>query len=276
MRVLTYGYDSQLLRSQSFQSIQEISLGLITKMRSVGLGEPSSRPVIFIAHSLGGIVVKEAITCIANSPPFEATLMPKIKGVIFFGVPNRGMRISHLLPLVEHQPNEPLVQSLREGSFYLEHLDARFHGISSMRQIDLVSIYETQKSPTPKVSVYSSDDELCLGFTQLSSDGQWRKDGAFEILVQMDSAIQRGTRPENRHPIDKDHSNLVKFSENEDDLTAALYFFRSLHDSLTSHKYSGIDGQTKAKQSLPPNTTTQMSGPAANLLSHQQKKQTRK
>lgn len=156
MRVLTYGYDSHLLGSQSFQSIREISLALITKMRSIGLAEPSSKPLLFLAHSLGGIVVKEAIARIANSPPLEATFMWKVKRVIFFGVPNRGMRISHLLPLVEQQPNEPLVQTLAEGSSYLEHLDAQFYGISSMRQVDLVSIYETHKSPTPQVSVLLS------------------------------------------------------------------------------------------------------------------------
>jgi hypothetical protein len=152
-RVITYGYDSQLLDSESFQTIRNISLALISKMSSVGFPDHSSKPIQFLAHSLGGIVVKQAIIQIANSPALERSLLPKIKKVIFFGVPNRGMRISHLLPMVKHRPNEQLVQSLREESPYLANLDEQFFGVSLTSEMDVVSVYETLKSQIPMVCV---------------------------------------------------------------------------------------------------------------------------
>ncbi|EXJ73272.1 uncharacterized protein A1O5_03032 [Cladophialophora psammophila CBS 110553] len=260
MRVLMYGYDSRLPNSASFQSIPDISLGLVAKLRSVGLAEPSTKPILFLAHSLGGIVVKEALAQIANSS-LEETWMPKFKCAIFFGVPNRGMKISHLLPMVQHQPNEPLVKSLAEGSPYLEGLDAQFCGISSMRNIEIVSIYETQKSLTPK----------------LLSNGQWKKDGPHEILVQLDSAIQRGTRPENKYPVDKDHSSLVKFNETEADLSAVLFFMRSLYHTLQRRSDGITVGQhvNVLPQHDPATAQASETAMPSNYLAHDQKQRIR-
>ena len=151
MRVLTYGYDSQLLRSESFQTIPYISLAFISRMRSVGLAEHSAKPILFLAHSLGGIVVKQAMVQMANSPHLELTLLPKVKGVVFFGVPNRGMLISHLLRMVEHRANEPLIQTLRKESPYLAGLDEQFFGVSLTREIDIMSVFETHRSQIPQV-----------------------------------------------------------------------------------------------------------------------------
>jgi hypothetical protein len=67
---------------------------------------------------------------------------------------------------------------------------------------------------------------------QMMSNGQWKRAGPFNILVSPESAIQRGTKEEDQHPVDKDHSNLVKFAENDDDLGTCLYFMQSLYDKL--------------------------------------------
>jgi triacylglycerol esterase/lipase EstA (alpha/beta hydrolase family) len=144
MRVLTYGYDAQLLEGESFQTIYNISLAFTARLRSVGLATPSSKPFLFIAHSLGGIVVKQALVQIANSPDLERTLLAKVKQVIFFGVPNRGMQISHLLPIVKHRPNKPLIRALCKESPYLAQFSEQFLAISLTREMDLVSAYETR------------------------------------------------------------------------------------------------------------------------------------
>jgi triacylglycerol esterase/lipase EstA (alpha/beta hydrolase family) len=113
-------------------------------LRSVGLATPSSKPFLFIAHSLGGIVVKQALVQIANSPDLERTLLAKVKQVIFFGVPNRGMQISHLLPIVKHRPNKPLIRALCKESPYLAQFSEQFLAISLTREMDLVSAYESR------------------------------------------------------------------------------------------------------------------------------------
>jgi hypothetical protein len=60
-RVLTYGYDSQLFQNKSFQNIEDIA-STFQKALSAVRGTDNNvmpRPIVFIAHSLGGIVLKE-------------------------------------------------------------------------------------------------------------------------------------------------------------------------------------------------------------------------
>jgi hypothetical protein len=152
MRCLTYGYDSQVCGSESFQTISNLALALIHRMRSIDLLGRSAKPVLFLAHSLGGIVLKETIVRLANNPALEATFLPRVNSIILFGVPNRGMEISHLLPMVEYRSNEPLIQSLCKDSPFLAQLDEQFYGITLQRNMEIISIYETHKTQIPQVS----------------------------------------------------------------------------------------------------------------------------
>lgn len=56
-RVLIYGYPSSLVESTSFQGVEAIASSFRLALEDIGL----NKPVIFIAHSLGGIVVKQVI-----------------------------------------------------------------------------------------------------------------------------------------------------------------------------------------------------------------------
>lgn len=151
MRCILYGYDTHLAGSQSFQNIDDIAITLTAKLRSIGCTAPSARPIIFLAHSLGGIILKQALAQMARSNDRGVELLSKISNVVLFGVPNRGMRISHLAPMVEGQPNESLVQQLSTESACWKDLDENFSGIYFHRDLRLVSVYETQLSQVPKV-----------------------------------------------------------------------------------------------------------------------------
>lgn len=61
IEVLTYGYDSQLPHSQSFQNIEDIASTFRKALSVVRRTEDNivPKPLVFIAHSLGGIVLKE-------------------------------------------------------------------------------------------------------------------------------------------------------------------------------------------------------------------------
>jgi len=57
-RVMVYGYESSLQQSDSFQNIEDLGTAFRSSLlRLVGAG--TIRPVVFIAHSLGGLVVKQ-------------------------------------------------------------------------------------------------------------------------------------------------------------------------------------------------------------------------
>lgn len=154
MRVMLYGYDTQLIQSESFQTIPNLASSLLHQLHAFGFFEPSAVPIIFIAHSLGGIVVKETLSQIANLSDVEEgdqMFLSKVKQVVFFGVPHQGMMISHLLPMVKGQPNEAIIHALSVNSPYLRSLDEQFLGLTLTREFDVISVYETHKSQTPQV-----------------------------------------------------------------------------------------------------------------------------
>jgi protein SERAC1 len=74
-----------------------------------------------------------------------------IYGALFFGVPNRGIRIEHWLLMVNGQPNESLVKKLRPGSKYLRELSANFNAAFTFPDSKIISIYETEKTRTARV-----------------------------------------------------------------------------------------------------------------------------
>jgi hypothetical protein len=155
VRAVLYGYDSQLIGSKSFQSISDIARSLVLNLKSGGWNLPTSKPIIFLAHSLGGIVLKDAIVQIADSGNRDmADIVDNLLGIIMFGVPSLGMQQSHLMAMVEGQANEMLVQDLSRdnGSSYVRRLNEKFNGLSTVHTVKILWAYETEESPTVVVS----------------------------------------------------------------------------------------------------------------------------
>lgn len=153
VRIVLYGYNSQLIDSNSFQSIGDIAARLIWNLKSGGWNLPSSRPIIFLAHSLGGIVLKDAIVQMANSTDKSVKdIIHNLLGAVMFGVPSLGMEQSYLMAMVEGQANETLVQDLSRNSNYVRQLDLAFNGLSIVHSVKILWAYETRESPTIVVS----------------------------------------------------------------------------------------------------------------------------
>ncbi len=151
-RFLVYGYDTTLVNSRSFQSISDLALTLVSELGANGWMSPTTKPLIFLAHSLGGVILKQAIVTLASMGEREKFILSMIKGAIFFGVPSCGMETSHLLAMVKDQPNKVLVKDLSANSKYLRNLEKQFEGISCYGDMRIIWAYETKESPTVKVS----------------------------------------------------------------------------------------------------------------------------
>lgn len=149
LRPIIYGFDTKLQGSTSFQSIGDIARGLILHLESGGWND-HSKPIVFLAHSLGGLVLKEAIVQMADRAQGIAGILDNVRGAIMFGVPSLGMVQPHLAAMVEGQANEALVQDLsREGgTSYLRDLNRRFEGILFVKTTRILWAYETKESPT--------------------------------------------------------------------------------------------------------------------------------
>ncbi|RDA86385.1 hypothetical protein CP532_1084 [Ophiocordyceps camponoti-leonardi (nom. inval.)] len=152
VRAILYGYKSSLLNSESFQGIEDLAIGLIVQMKANGLDE-SSKPLIFIAHSLGGIVLKSAVRKLANAEDklSDRRMFSRLKGAVMFGVPNLGMEHNHLLTLIQDRHVRNIVDDLSKlsgKSGYLYSLEQSVSGIAEMRHIKFLWAFETDVSPT--------------------------------------------------------------------------------------------------------------------------------
>jgi hypothetical protein len=147
-RAILYGYDTTLLGSNSFQTIADLALSFIEHLRASGAAMSNAKPTMFLAHSLGGIVFKEALVYLAHGGERERCILERISGGVLFGVPSEGLENSHLLAMVQGQPNQHLIQDLSKDSEYLQDLDSQFSGLTALHGTRLYWAYETRTSPT--------------------------------------------------------------------------------------------------------------------------------
>ncbi len=80
-------------------------------------------------------------------------------GIVFFGVPNHGMDIRSLIPMVGDGPNRSLLESIGNISSQVlsqQHWD--FHkALGAKGESEVFCFYETIQSPTA-IKVYCLDD----------------------------------------------------------------------------------------------------------------------
>ncbi|KAL2211269.1 hypothetical protein CC79DRAFT_194278 [Sarocladium strictum] len=211
VRVLTYGYESFVAESQCFQTLWDIGGKLQASIREI---RPVNRPLIFIAHSLGGLVVKEAIIRMSMGDEKDKGDLKSIVGALFFGVPNKGMDITSLIPMAGEQPNRPLLESICKGSSLLQTQSEQFEMAFPFRDSSIISLYETMLSPT---AVYDGS--------------KWSMAGIPTVLVDQESATHsRSWERSGRFVLglNRDHSDLVKFSRGCDNYTLVLGRLRDM------------------------------------------------
>ena len=203
-RVMIYGYDSKLVGSHSFQNLGDVGSRFRASLK-VALGPvPRERPLIFLAHSLGGLVLKEAMMQMVSGSDADSRNFKATFGILFFGVPNQGMDISSLLSMVRGQPNLHFLSTLSKDAGFLQSLIEKFQTTFAFQDSHIYSFYETKMSPTAKEG----------------EPGQWSMSGNPAVLVDRHSA-RSGRLWEGNHlhhlPINSNHSEMVKFSEYNQD-----------------------------------------------------------
>jgi hypothetical protein len=166
-RFITYGYDTAVVASDSNQGIRELAHTLLDELTEFRRStQTQQRSLLFVCHSLGGVVLKEALVMSSKATePKQEEWLEVVKvtyGLVFMGVPNLGLRHSQLETVVRGQANEAfikdlLVKSDGEASQFLKHLTREFAGLDRRRSLpfDIISYYETVRSPTIVVSMPS-------------------------------------------------------------------------------------------------------------------------
>jgi len=152
-RFILYGYDTALIGSKSFQRIEDLSISLMHTLQAGGWGSPSAKSLVFLVHSLGGVVLKQTFVLLAGSGAVNVSILDKVKGAIFFGVPSEGMAVSDIKEMLGEQPNkDSLVDEISPNSPLLLQLEHQVYGLSYTRHMSLFWCYETKTTPTIEVS----------------------------------------------------------------------------------------------------------------------------
>ncbi|KAF4455113.1 GPI inositol-deacylase [Fusarium albosuccineum] len=120
-RIWTYGYNSAVWRSPSDDALELHTARLLEECVSNDVGRERSK-VIFVCHSLGGILVKSAVAKLLNHSEGASWtyLSDGLASVVFLGTPHRGSEWANRLYLLQLGPRifwqgSQLVPLLRKG-----------------------------------------------------------------------------------------------------------------------------------------------------------------
>ncbi|KAL7803977.1 hypothetical protein V8C43DRAFT_320587 [Trichoderma afarasin] len=214
---MVYGYSSSLFQSDSFQNLEDLGTAFHRHLRKLAIAG-SFKPIVFIAHSLGGLVLKQTLISLYKSKDKEdQKLLRAVYGIAFFGVPHDGMDISSLIPMVENGPNRFLLESIGLFSSQILSVQHReFLETLGAQESKIICFYETRMSPTAV-----KQDER----------GNWKIAGPAAVLVSKSSAThcrEWENGPQFICAIDRTHSEMVKFRSEDDEYEKVVELIQSL------------------------------------------------
>ncbi|EXA32954.1 hypothetical protein FOVG_15926 [Fusarium oxysporum f. sp. pisi HDV247] len=149
---MTFGYDSKLAFSKSRSGVEAFAQDLLNRLRVVRSSpEARNRPLMFIAHSLGGIVVKKALIMAHNGSAVYGPILKATTGIVFLGTPHRGsdlaswgFLLSNLVSITSIGKNirKELLRSLSKDSDTLAEISRQF--LQRAKSLKIMSFIEQQ------------------------------------------------------------------------------------------------------------------------------------
>ncbi|PGH36217.1 hypothetical protein GX50_00901 [[Emmonsia] crescens] len=201
-RTMIYGYDSRLT-SHGINTIMDYGREFLEEIKQVrNTPESTQRPLFFIAHSFGGIILAHCLVKIARTfasdHPTITSLLGSTHGILLFAIPHRGLVVDDIRKMLaedENHPRHTLLQQINMKSDLLTGQLVDFKNLIRDRKI--VSFYETKQTRQLEFN------------TETQS---WGRTGKFATTVEMDSAmLQLPDHLEDKIPLHEDHSSIVKF-----------------------------------------------------------------
>ena len=194
-RIVTWGYDVQIegfLAAASQASIYHHAENLLSDLVMLRKSDAAKLiPLIFIAHSLGGIVVKDALSLSGHESTTINAVLPATIGVMFLGTPHHGSGAASLgkkafevSKIFFKKPNLQVLRGLETNSETLERISRSFGQILS----------------TGRIKVHSFREEL----------------PTHGVMVVGSASSTMGYLHESRGSLHANHRNLARFSSIED------------------------------------------------------------
>ena len=159
---------------------------------------PSSQlPLVFLGHSLGGIVIKQSLFQAAIEPRYNS-ISESTVGIVFLGTPHRGSQkaaygkvLANLATMVLNKPSARLVDALQVNSDALMQLTDNFR--FQLPNYHVYSFYEMKP-----MKIFSN------------------------LVVEKHSALLN-IDGEEQIPVDANHEEMCKFMRREDEVYEKLF-----------------------------------------------------
>jgi hypothetical protein len=155
-RIMTFGYNSTIAFSSSVAKLEDKSIEFINRltMKRSSIENGSTRPIVFICHSLGGILVKKALILAheRSSDIHYRNILDNTKAIAFLGVPHRGADTAWWFNFAANSlkgatlnmsTHTALVKELQKTSPTLANISKQF--IDRGKSLKIYTFYETRK-----------------------------------------------------------------------------------------------------------------------------------
>ena len=216
-RVLIYGYNAKL-SGRGTANIEDYCREFLEEIKRVrGNEETRKRPLIFVAHSFGGIILARSLIKAIQSNDSDhqtiASLHKATYALLLFAVPHSGLDVEDMRKIMgsEEHPRTGLLQQIDIDSSQLKQQLADFKDILYDRKV--VSFYETEQSRR----------------LQRNERGDWARTGDYFTSLESERAVlQLPKQIETLIPLHSDHSGIVKFdNRNESGYRHTIEYLQS-------------------------------------------------
>ena len=181
VRILAHGYDAYLEHSSAVSSnnLGDHARNLINDLATDREDSRVERPIVFVAHGLGGLVCKEGILQSSESgEPHLNAISVATKAILFLGTPHLGSWTSDWAGIpardlgIATTTDLPLLEVLQSTSEFLESIHDRFMGMIRRRArdqaLDVACFYEELPLPGTNIRVVSKASAAFPGFSPIS------------------------------------------------------------------------------------------------------------
>ncbi|KAF9064864.1 Alpha/Beta hydrolase protein [Rhodocollybia butyracea] len=195
-RVLTYGYNANVISDVSTGRLRTFAETFLERLRQERDSEGyRHKPLVLMAHSMGGLVLKQALIVGSNRADMRyKDLLESIHAVMFFGTPHQGGNgvstaefLTNLLHAVNLDARSDLIRELNPNSLFLFDLTGDFRQVIESLHTVICTFVEGKETKI----------------------GRWPLKRKL-LIVQEQSAIL-GVARERKTSVNANHSDICKF-----------------------------------------------------------------
>ncbi|OCK72963.1 hypothetical protein K432DRAFT_365414 [Lepidopterella palustris CBS 459.81] len=144
-RISAFGYDADVVKvfGQAGQNkLRQHASNLVACVADLQFESKSAPPIIFVAHSLGGLVCENMLTIASSGEQHWREVLESTIAIAFLGTPHRGSdsaswaKIAGNLVNVARRTNTSILGVLEPDSEVLENVTNDFHNLRRSREDD--------------------------------------------------------------------------------------------------------------------------------------------